>query len=212
MNETSTCPNCQTKFKSGLMSNVKAFTEDQTSIINEYCENISDGYCTKCGKTLYEKSIAKLRNERNNLSNYLRKNINNIPVISTHSPLNWDYKVLGMVTGQSTTGTGFITEFTSSFTDLFGAQSDRHNNKLKAGENMCFTQLRAQTLNLGGNAIIATDIDYSEIGAAKGMLMVCMSGTAINLRNMNVLEKEKKEIIDKLIYANNRLIFLKKYK
>ena len=116
-----------------------------------------------------------------------------------------------MVTGQSTTGTGVISEFTSSFTDFFGAQSGRYNQKLKAGENMCFSQLRLQALDLGGNAVIATDIDYSEIGGDKGMLMVCMAGTAIRLENVDILEKETSEIIEKLSYANNRLRDLRKY-
>ena len=46
-----------------------------------------------------------------------------------------------------------------------------------------------KALNLGGNAIIATDIDYAEVGASKGMLMVCMAGTAIRLKNPDVLGK-----------------------
>lgn len=205
MSEIKNCPNCQTSLKTGIMSSTKLLTKTATAIINEYGDNKVDGHCTKCGKELYKKAQFKFQTEKNNLTAYLRNKINHIPVISTHSPLNWDYEILDMVTGQSTTGTGVITEFTSSFTDVFGSQSNRHNQKLKNGENMCFAQLRMQTLNLGGNAVIATDIDYSEVGAAKGMLMVCMAGTAIKLNNTNVLEKEKTEIIDKLFSANKRL-------
>ena len=36
-----------------------------------------------------------------------------------------------------------------------------------------------KTVCLGGNAVIATDIDYGEVGGAKAMLMVCMTGTAV---------------------------------
>lgn len=211
MSEIRNCSNCQTELKGGLMSSVKILSKKDTAIINEYGEKKADGHCSKCGKELYEEANSKFQTEKNNLTAYLRNKINNIPVISTHTPLNWDYKVLDMVTGQSTTGTGVITEFTSSFTDLFGSQSNRHNQKLKGGENMCFAQLRIQTLNLGGNAVIATDIDYSEVGAAKGMLMVCMAGTAIKLNNTDILEKEKTEILDKLSYANQRLKELSKF-
>ncbi|NQY30393.1 MAG: heavy metal-binding domain-containing protein [Flavobacteriaceae bacterium] len=211
MNELKNCPNCQTELKSGLMSSVKLLTKKATGLINEYGEKKSDGFCTKCGKGIYEEAKTKLEAEKNKLALYLKNKISNIPVISAHTPLNWDYQVLEMVTGQSTTGTGVITEFTSSFSDLFGAQSNRHNQKLKSGENMCFAQLRIQALNLGGNAVISTDIDYSEIGTVKGMLMVCMAGTAIKLNNTEVIKKEKAEIIDKLSYANNRLKELQKF-
>ncbi|TXD81294.1 heavy metal-binding domain-containing protein [Subsaximicrobium wynnwilliamsii] len=93
-----------------------------------------------------------------------------------------------------------------------GSYSNRHERDARASrENMCFAQIRIQTLNLGGNAVIATDIDFSEVGAAKGMLMVCMAGTAIKLNNTDILEKEKTEILDKLSYANQRLKELSKF-
>ncbi len=162
----------------------------------------------QCGKELYIECKGKLTEEKNSITNQLRKLIFSVPVISTHSPLNWDYDILDMVTGQSTTGTGVISEFTSSFTDLFGAQSGRHNKKLKAGENMCFAQLRKQALDKGGNAVIATDIDYSELGAMKGMIMVCMAGTAVRLKNLDVLGQAKAKRIEELVVLNERIRYL----
>ncbi|OWW23182.1 hypothetical protein B4Q04_21955 [Zobellia sp. OII3] len=211
MSKITNCPNCKTELNNGLFSNTKLLNDVQIKIINEYNDTKSDGYCTKCGNGLYDQHVKTMTAERNKLTKYFKDNIGAVPVISTHSPLNWDYKVLGMVTGQSTTGTGVISEFTSSFTDFFGAQSGRYNQKLKAGENMCFNQLRLQALDLGGNAVIATDIDYSEIGGSKGMLMVCMAGTAIQLNNVSILEKETSEIIEKLSSINEKHRRLMKY-
>ncbi|SMC39538.1 heavy metal-binding domain-containing protein [Cellulophaga tyrosinoxydans] len=211
MSTYTNCPNCKTELKTGILSSTKLLTEIQIGIINEYNETRAEGYCTKCGSELFDQHNQTFQNEKSNLTNYMKSKIGNVPVISTHSPLNWEYRIIGMVTGQSTTGTGVISEFTSSFTDFFGAQSGRYNQKLKAGENMCFSQLRLQTLDLGGNAVIATDIDYSEVGGDKGMLMVCMAGTAIRLTNINILAKEQAEIIENLSYANKRLRELKKY-
>lgn len=211
MKENKTCPNCNTKLKIGFLSSVSLLSANEIALINEYHNNIVESYCTECGSELYSKYQSELLTEMNKLNNEFQSLISCIPVITTHLPLNWDYEILEIVTGQSTTGTGFLTEFTSSFTDLFGAQSGRHNQKLKAGEDLCFAQLRKQTLDIGGNAIIATDIDYSEIGAAKGMLMVCMAGTSINLKNLEILGKEKSERIEKVTHLNNRLNHLKKY-
>ena len=205
MSEITNCPNCNTELKRGLMSSTKLLDRDKIYIINEYHDQKSDGYCNKCGMELYDKYASTLLEEKKKISSRLRRLISAIPVISTHSPLKWDYNILGMVTGQSTTGTGVISELTSSFTDLFGAQSGRHNKKLKFGENMCFAQLRKQTLDAGGNAVIATDIDYSELGARKGMIMVCMAGTAVKLKNTDVLGQQKAKHIDELFSLNDRL-------
>ncbi|CAM3258412.1 YbjQ family protein [Aequorivita lipolytica] len=211
MSEINNCPNCQAPIKSGILSSNALYSKMQTAIINEYKEPKSDGYCSKCGKELYEKYSNQILFERRNIINELERLIILIPVISIHTPLNWDYEIIGMVTGQSTTGTGVITEFTSSFTDFFGAQSGRHNRKLKEGEDMCFIQLRKQALDLGANAVIATDIDYSEVGAGKGMLMVCMSGTAVKLNNIDVIGKGKGQLLQKLTEANDRFKFLSGY-
>lgn len=101
MNETANCPNCKTELKKGLMSSIKLLNSDKTKIINEYHDQNSDGYCNKCGKELYNKYNSKLLDEKSQLTRKLRKLISSIPVISTHTPLNWDYNILDMVTGQS---------------------------------------------------------------------------------------------------------------
>lgn len=212
MSEITNCPNCQAPIKSGIISSNSLYSEMKTAIINEYNEPKSNGYCSKCGKQLYEKYSNQILFERKNLLNELERLIITIPVISIHTPLNWDYEVHGMVTGQSTTGTGVITEFTSSYTDLLGVQSGRHNRKLKKGEDMCFLQLRKQALDIGANAVIATDIDYSEVGAGKGMLLVCMAGTAIKLKNIDVIGAGKAQLLQKLTKANDRFKFLSRYK
>jgi uncharacterized protein YbjQ (UPF0145 family) len=206
-----TCPNCDEPIKNGVFSKNRLLPEKATIIINEYSDKKSERHCEKCSYKLYFDCEEKLKNEKRDLSQKLNNSIENIPVVSIHSPLKWDYKVLGMVTGQTTTGTGVLTEFTSSFTDFFGVQSERHNKKLKNGENMCLLQLRSQTLDMGGNAVIATDIDYSEVGSG-GMLMVCMTGTSINLENIEILGKEKKKIIEEVKSIKKRLSFISGFK
>jgi hypothetical protein len=47
---------------------------------------------------------------------------------------------------------------------------------------------------LGGNAVIATDIDYAEVGGVRAMLMVCMAGTAVRLNNLQeVMDVDNQE-------------------
>lgn len=126
--EPQECPNCGSKLKGGILSSVTLASRNLTSIINEYNDKKVDGYCSKCVGDLKTKYLLKLSNEKEELQLKIQKLIDSIPVVSTHSPLNWDYEIINMVTGQTTTGTGVISEFTSSFTDLFGAQSGRYNN------------------------------------------------------------------------------------
>ncbi len=205
------CPNCNADLKNSFLKKNELISKNKTEVINEYYDKKSSAYCSKCGNEIYFKYKKELEKEKIQIRKKLNDIITYIPVITVHSPVNWKYKILEMVTGQSSTGTGVLTEFTSSFTDLFGAQSAKHNQKIKAGEQMCFAQLRKQTLDLGGNAVIATDIDYSEIGSGKGILMVCMSGTAILLENTEILGSEKENAIKEFHKFNSRLDYLNKF-
>lgn len=199
------CPNCNAQIKESGWSVNLLFDEKRIMAINKYSDNPSTAYCNKCGDNLYYQLKNKIECEINVLNDKLINLLENIVVLTTHTPLNWDYQAIGIVTGQSTTGTGVLAEFTSEFTDFFGVQSNAYNKKLAIGENICLGQLRMKAIALGANAIIATDIDYSEVGGLKGMLMVCAAGTAVNLTNPEILgpEKEKnlsetKQLVDKL--------------
>jgi len=207
MSDYQTCPNCNTP----LVNGVAPVNDFAVQAINLFTSNKSTGFCSKCIRPLFAeaKSNRVLFIEEKNKQ--IQADLPFIPVITLQYPLKWDYVVLKMVTAQSVTGEGALTEFTSAFSELFGTQSTRLNNKLKNGENICFAQLRAEALIAGGNAVIATDIDYAEVGGIKGMLMVCMSGTAIKLNNIEILPAEVKGAIDRINQNINVITLYNKY-
>lgn len=209
--ELTDCPNCNTKLKGGFLGGISLLSESKTGFINLFHDSKSEYYCTKCGNDLISKYKAALVREKGELSNRMQALLPSVPVISIHSPLKWDYDIIGMVSGQSTTGTGVFSEFSASISDLFGEQADSYNRKLKAGEILCFSQVRIQAIQAGANAIVATDIDYAEVGGDKGMLMVCVSGTAVRLNNIEILGQERGSKIEELDRAHKRLNLLKKF-
>lgn len=209
MKEHTICPNCNQSIKKGTFSSNEIVSKKIIDQINYLEENTKDAYCSKCAPSLQKYSLKKITLNYQNISKSINSYLKYIPVITTHSPLNWDYRAIQMVSGQSSTGTGVITEFTSSFTDTFGGDSGRHNKKLRAGEDLCLLQLRKQTLALGGNAIIACDIDYSEIGSGKGILMVCMAGTAIELKNTDIISNNLSIKLEKLNELSKEKLELK---
>ncbi|MFO7970979.1 MAG: heavy metal-binding domain-containing protein [Desulfobacterales bacterium] len=202
------CPNCQAAIKKGVFRENELLNKKKIRIINEYTDNASKAYCNKCGDFLYTLAKEKIQEKIASINSSLEEKAKHIVILTTHIPIGWDYRALGIVTAQTTTGTGVLAEFTSEFTDFFGAQSGAYNKKLAEGENSCFSQIGMKTLGLGGNAVIAADIDYTEVGGLKGMLMVCMAGTAVALKNTEILGSEKaKELndIDSMIAMLHKL-------
>lgn len=183
-------------------------SDDRLRVVNFYSDEPLAGACNACGGNLHAEAYRRASAERQQTRVTLESAFASIPVVSIHSPLDWDYSAVMIVTGQSTTGTGPWSEVTSAFSDLFGSQSKVYNQKIAAGEELCKNALRAKALALGCNAIVAADIDYAEVGGARAMLMVCMTGTAIRLRNVEVLGEDAMERLQNLAKLYERLVQL----
>jgi uncharacterized protein YbjQ (UPF0145 family) len=156
----------------------------QIEVINEYATDKKEGYCYSCGTTLLHDATEKLKNEQQALNNKLLSSVQNMLVVSIPNPPGWNFKSLGVVTGQLVIGTGMLSEISQTVSDLMGKTSNDLKAKLQQGEKACMTQLRLQTVTLGGNAVVGVDIDYAELGGARGMIMVCMTGTAVYISNI----------------------------
>lgn len=197
MSDLANCPNCGTELKSGMFKkSVTLYTKNQIELMRYFRNDDASAYCSECEGLTYAEAALKLRKTITETTINLQKLIGHIPVLTTHNPQGWDYESIEMVTAQSTTGTGVITEFVSDFTDILGAKSKRHNTKLKKGEDVCLTQLRNSAYDLGANAIIATDIDYAELGSGRGILMICMAGTAVKVKDTSVFgETRNKKLL-----------------
>lgn len=188
-----TCPNDGAELKEGMFSSNRPFTEEAVAFIHTFTDNKAAGYCEKCGLSLLTQARNEAFRQAQNLNATLNKYIHYVPLLSLQQPEGWQATPLGLVTGQSVTGTGVFSEFASAWTDLFGAQSNAYNQKIAGGEKICQTQLRLKCVEMGGNAVLAVDIDYAEVGGDKGMLMVCMTGTAMLLENTAVMGAEAVE-------------------
>lgn len=206
------CPNCESKINTSIFNENLPLTDNEVKLINRFTPNSSEGYCQKCNdknKLLKQakESFFTIKNDLDELNKNqitsLEKLSSNIPISTLHNPQDWKYKSIEMVSAQMVSGTGIISEIASSWTDFFGLDSGFYNEKIKSAEEKCKSILRAEAIKIGGNAILGTDIDYSEAGAGKGMLMVCMAGTAVKIYNLAELDynTEALEEIDSLLKA-----------
>ena len=188
------CPNCG-KSLNGFLS-ADLLVQSKVDFINKHLKERADSYCTKCSKPLLDKIAQMFNQQKSEIENRLKQIIHYIPVISSPAPVKWDYEVIGMVTAQTTSGTGFATELSRSFNDFFGTTSNATNQKIARATNLCKSDLRIQCVRAGGNAVISTDIDFNEIGAGStNMLMVCMAGTAIRVTDMTNFSMKSRDTI-----------------
>jgi uncharacterized protein YbjQ (UPF0145 family) len=175
------CLRCDATLKVGMLSSNQALTESQLALINLWTAEPLSAACNKCGDDTLREARKDLNAELTRAQSSLRSAIDFVPVISLQSPMGWIYRPISVITAQTVTGTGMFSDVASAFTDLFGTQSGTYNAKIREGENICKASLRSQAIELGGNAVLAVDIDYAEVGGQRAMLMVCMTGTVVEV-------------------------------
>lgn len=202
--EIENCPNCKKKL-TGMLNTRQIYRQEYTDFINTFNDDKCEAYCSGCGPSLFNNYLAGLMQQKEDTMRALTKNIDIIPIVTAQNPLNWEYQVIEMVSAQSVTGTGMLSEISSSWADFLGGQSNALSNKLSSGENICKNKLRLSAAILGANCIIATDIDYAEVGGGKGMLMVCMAGTAAVLHNIEEVLAINMERMDSLMVSAKEL-------
>ncbi len=89
-------------------------------------------------------------------------------------------KYLGLVSGEAILGANIFKDLFAGVRDIIGGRSASYEKELKKAKDIATAEMIQQAKLLGGNAVIAVDIDYETISPGGGnMLMVAVSGTAV---------------------------------
>ena len=89
-----------------------------------------------------------------------------------------DYKQV--ISGETVLGTGFVSEFSASFSDFFGSSTNMFSNKLKQAKEAALEKLILTSIDIGGNAIIGVDCDY--ITFTGNLIGVVANGTSVLIK------------------------------
>lgn len=90
-------------------------------------------------------------------------------------------KYLGLVSGEAILGANIFKDIFASIRDIVGGRSAAYEKELRQAKDIAIAEMVEQAKIMGGNAVIAVDLDYETIGQGGSMLMVSASGTAVVL-------------------------------
>lgn len=85
----------------------------------------------------------------------------------------------GVITGESVLGTGFMSSWDASISDMLGEESSAFIDKLKQAREYAKKRLIEESIKAGGNAIIAIDIEYTMF--TSNMIGVIITGTSVTI-------------------------------
>ena len=90
---------------------------------------------------------------------------------------------LGLVSGEAILGANIFKDFFAGIRDIVGGRSAAYEKELRKAKEIAINEMVESAMALGGNAIVAVDLDYETISSGQGstMLMVSASGTAVRV-------------------------------
>ena len=85
------------------------------------------------------------------------------------------------MSGEAILGANIFRDFFAGIRDIVGGRSAAYEQELRKAKDIALQEMSEQARSLGGNAVVAVDLDYETIssGSGGGMLMVSASGTAV---------------------------------
>lgn len=93
-------------------------------------------------------------------------------------------EVLGMVSGEAILGANLFKDIFAGIRDIVGGRAAAYEQELRKAKEIAVQEMENECAALGGNAVIAMDLDYESLQMGRGgnMLMVSANGTAVRLR------------------------------
>lgn len=91
-------------------------------------------------------------------------------------------ETIDVITAECVFGVNIFRDMFAGLRDIFGGRSAATQNVLRDARKTALTELRKEALLVDADAVIAVDLDYSEIsGGGKSMLFLVASGTAVKV-------------------------------
>ncbi len=87
----------------------------------------------------------------------------------------------GLVTGEVIIGANFMKDFFAGVRDFIGGRSKSYENVLNEARRNAINEMMQNASAMGANAIIGIDLDYEVVGMKGSMIMVNVSGTAVQI-------------------------------
>lgn len=155
------------------------FSEDSTNYILSFAESLKQTVLDKLQQDIVNKTEEALRVEKEVEQKLQFKRLMDNHLMTTGYYFD-GYRIKGyngVISGSVVLGTGFLSEFGASISDLFGSQSELFSDKLETARELALKNLVKKSAQNSGNAIIGIDFDY--ITFSNNMIGVVANGTSV---------------------------------
>lgn len=144
------------------------------------------GVCMGCQIEAKERRKQNEKREKGDLERQNTDEASRLPV-TTETHIEGVVERLGIVTGQCALGMNIFRDFTAEIRDVVGGRSGAYQRAITEAKDTVIAEMQREAYDLGADAVVAVDIDMSEITGGgglfggKGMIAMLATGTAVKL-------------------------------
>ena len=88
-------------------------------------------------------------------------------------------KRIEIVTAECAFGMNIFKDLFAGVRDIVGGRSKAVQNTLRDSRRTALYELKKEAYEVGANAVVGVDLDYIELSAGTGMIILVASGTAV---------------------------------
>ena len=140
------------------------------------------GSCGDCRSSTYQKNKPRLKQNLNDAQKELAdQELDAIIVTTSHTLQGIEVtKYLGVVSAECAYGMNMFKDMFANVRNLVGGRSTAVQDTMRDSRETVMQELKREAHAKGANAVIAVDIDYTQLGAGGNMMvLVSASGTAV---------------------------------
>ena len=140
------------------------------------------GSCGDCRSSAYQKNKPPLKQNLNEAQQELAdQELEAIIVTTSHTLQGIEVtKYLGVVSAECAYGMNMFKDMFANVRNLVGGRSTAVQDTMRDSRETVLQELKREAHAKGANAVIAVDIDYTQLGAGGNMMvLVSASGSAV---------------------------------
>ena len=152
--------------------------------------DLSQGLCSSCLAdqfTAREKLLSRISTQPDAVAEERREQDAAIASIILTTESAHDLHIaerLEIISAECVLGMNIFNDIGAAVRDLVGGRNQTFQTKLREARKTVLDELKREAHSLGADAVVAVDLDYSEIsGGGKSMLFVVATGTAVRLES-----------------------------
>lgn len=88
-----------------------------------------------------------------------------------------------VVTAECAFGMNIFKDLFAGVRDIVGGRSEAVQKTLRDTRRTALYELKREAFEVGANAVVGVDLDYTELSAAGNMVLLVASGTAVRIEN-----------------------------